>query len=108
MVKAPTIGEFRIGHDPSDMSQGLESILVTIAWHSIEPHVPTYFQYIFTNVNHASTIVKEDKYSTNQDDGCFNYGKDCLAFPPSCACNKQGGGNFAYCNKGLLKKVYID
>jgi hypothetical protein len=42
------------------------------------------------------------------DDGCFSYGKDCLVFPIGCVCAKQGDGDFAYYNKGLLKKIYID
>jgi hypothetical protein len=94
VVKAPTIGECRIGHDPNDMSQGLKYILVTIARHSVEPHLPTYFQYIYANVNHAYTFVTKDKHSTNQDDGCFSCGKDYVTFLPGCACNKQGGVDF--------------
>jgi hypothetical protein len=83
-------------------------MLVTIEWHSIELHVPTYFHYISTNINHVS-IPTQTKYSTNQDDGlCLNYGKNYLAFYLGCACAKQGGGSFAYFKKGLVKKVYID
>jgi len=48
------------------------------------------------------------KYFTNMDDGCFSCGKYCLAFPTSCARTKQGDGDFAYYNKGLLKNIYID
>jgi len=53
-------------------------------------------------------IPTQVKYSTNMDDGCFSGGKYYLAFPTSCACAKQGDMDFAYCNKGLLKNIYID
>jgi hypothetical protein len=95
VVKAPTLGNSRINFDPNDMSQGLESMLVTIEWHLIELHVPTYFHYISVNINHVSTPTQA-KYSTNQDGApCFSYGKYCFVFPPCCACAKQGGGSFA-------------
>ncbi len=99
--------EFKIGFDPNNMNQGLKSMLVSISWHSTKPHVPTYFQYIFANINHTS-IPTQARYSTNQDDGCLSCGKDCFAFNLGCACTKQGSGDFARYTKGLLKKMYID
>ncbi len=107
LIVAPTCGK---GFNNWKIQNWLWSqwhVPVTIAWHSTKPHLPTYFQYNFANIMGVSTPTQV-KYSTNMDDGCFSCGKDCLAFPIGCACAKQGDGDFAHYNKGLLKKIYID
>ncbi len=43
MVKAPRVQEFKIGFDPNDMNQGLESMPISVSCHSSKRHVPTYF-----------------------------------------------------------------
>jgi hypothetical protein len=43
VAKAPTFGEFKTGLDPNNMNRGLKCMPITIAWHSIKPHLPTFF-----------------------------------------------------------------
>jgi Pre-SET motif len=102
------LGVVRPAHDSTDIARGEERFSIPVFNDYTSDLTPPTFAYIPQNLVRENAYLNICLAQIGEDNCCADCYGDCLAAPVPCACARETGGEFAYNDEGIVRRVFLD